>query len=228
MRMRLYPIALALLPALGACVPGTAEYTKAEAPSQLRVDGAMRSVALAFAPGSGWLSPGEAAHLDRLVANGSIRAADRVTIAASGPPALADARAAAISGLLLRWGIVAEARPHASVPRNGAIVTVGHDTVSLPPCPNWSQSPASEYTEAFESNWGCAAATNLGLMVAKPADLVNGRSLAAADGMPAANAVNRYLNDRVPGPPSPTASPFAASSGGGPDSAGSPPSAGTP
>src|SRR5215471_7429810 len=36
------------------------------------------------------------------------------------------------------------------------------------------------------------------------ADLVSGRTLAPADGMPAVNAVQRYLNDRVKQPPTPT------------------------
>jgi hypothetical protein len=52
-------------------------------------------------------------------------------------------------------------------------------------------------------------------MVASPADLVSGRTLAPADGQPAVMAVQRYLNDRVKPPPTPTASPFAASTGGG-------------
>jgi pilus assembly protein CpaD len=84
----------------------------------------------------------------------------------------------------------------------------------LPPCPNWSSPPGAEYTNAHTSNWGCAAATNLGLMVASPADLVSGRTLGPTEGMPAASAVQRYLNDRVKPPPSQTATPFAAATGG--------------
>jgi uncharacterized membrane protein YgcG len=57
-------------------------------------------------------------------------------------------------------------------------------------------------------------------MVASPADLVSGRTLAPADGQPAVAAVQRYMTDRVKQPPTPTASPFAASSGGGGDSGG--------
>jgi hypothetical protein len=51
-------------------------------------------------------------------------------------------------------------------------------------------------------------------MVASPADLVSGRTLAPADGQPAVAAVERYMNDRVKQPPAPTASPFSASTGG--------------
>jgi pilus assembly protein CpaD len=213
MRMRLYPIAIALPPLLAGCVPGVAEYSKSEAPNLLRVDGAASEVALAFAPGSDRLAAGEAARLDRLVANGNIRPADRVAIAASGPPALAGERAAAISTRLLRWGIVAETRPLADVPRNRAVLIVGRYAVRLPPCPNWSQAPTYDFGESFPSWYGCADATNLGLMVASPADLVDGRALGPAEGASAVNAVDRYLHDRVKEPPAETVSPFAATPG---------------
>jgi pilus assembly protein CpaD len=121
----------------------------------------------------------------------------------------------AISRELLAYGIVADTSPLETVPANHAIVGIGRYTVTLPPCPNWSSPPGAAYTNAHNSNWGCAAATNLGLMVANPADLVSGRTLAPADGQPAVMAVQRYLNDRIKPPPTPTASPFAASTGGG-------------
>ena len=143
-------------------------------------------------------------------------------IAAAGPPGLAERRAAAISGELLRYGIVASTLTLDTVPANRAIVAVGRYTVTLPACPNWSQSLAAEFTNAFTSNYGCANATNLGLMVASPADLVSGRTLAPADGQPAVAAVERYMNDRVKPPPAPTASPFAASTGGGGSGGGAP------
>jgi pilus assembly protein CpaD len=73
----------------------------------------------------------------------------------------------------------------------------GRHMVTLPPCPNWSQYPASDFTNVKTSNFGCATATNLGLMVANPADLVAGRELSAADATPAVNGVTRYLTDKV-------------------------------
>jgi type IV pilus biogenesis protein CpaD/CtpE len=85
----------------------------------------------------------------------------------------------------------------------------------LPACPNSSESLAIAFTTARSSYYGCANATNLGLMVASPADLVSGRTLAPADAQPAVAALERYMNDRVKQPPAPTASPFAASTGGG-------------
>src|SRR4029077_6516059 len=68
--------------------------------------------------------------------------------------------------------------------------------VSLPACPNWSQYPASDFSNSRSSNFGCSVATNLGLMVANPADLASGRDLAHADGTPAVSAITRYLTDK--------------------------------
>ncbi len=225
MRKHLCPIVIVLSSVLAGCVPGVAEYSKSEAPNNLRVDGATSEVALAFAPGSARLAAGEDSRLNRLVANGDIRPADRVEVAASGPPALAQARSDAIASRLLRWGIVADASPLAGIPRNRAIVMVGRYAVTLPRCPNWSMRPASDFSNAPTSNFGCATAVNLGLMVASPADLAGGRTLAAADGQPTAAAVDRYLDDKVPPLPAeatlaPVGSGGGGSGGGGGASAG--------
>ena len=77
-----------LLLALAACVPAVAEYTKTEAPAALKVQGTTSELAFVFAPGSARLARGEDARLYQLVANGGIRPADRVVIAALGPAAV--------------------------------------------------------------------------------------------------------------------------------------------
>src|SRR3984893_12425201 len=209
MKIRLCLVALPLLLGLGACV---AEYSKSEAPNELQVDGAETRRELAFPAGSAYLPPHELRKMDQWVLSGSIRPADRVQIAAAGPPGLAERRAAAISGELLRYGIVALARPPAAVPANRAVVSIGRYAVTLLDCPNWSQSLRYEFTNALTSNYGCANATNLGLMVASPADLASGRPFTGIEAQPAVSAVQRYLTDRVKPPPAITASPF---SGGG-------------
>src|SRR5207244_9756745 len=112
---------------LAACV---AEYSKSEAPDQLRVDGTESRRELAFAAGSAYLPPGEVRKINQWVLGGSIRSADRVTIAAGGPPGLAEQRVAAVSSELLRYGIVATALPAASAPANRAIVSIGRYAVT--------------------------------------------------------------------------------------------------
>jgi len=228
MKIRLYPIVLPLMLGLAACV---AEYSKSEAPDTLRVDGANSRRELAFGTGSASLAPGELRKLDGWVLGGNIRPADRVEVAAGGPPGLAEQRAGAISRELLRYGIVTQTLVIDGVPANRAIVSVGRYAVTLPTCPNWSQSQSYDFTNAFTSNYGCATATNLGLMVASPADLVSGRPLTGTAAQPAAGAVQRYLTDRVKPPPPPTASPFSGGGGGGGgggEGAGGAPGAGGP
>jgi pilus assembly protein CpaD len=183
---------------LAACVPGVAEYTKTEAPATLELSGAPSALTLSFASGSARLPAAEARRLGQLVATGAIRPADRVEIAAAGGEGLAVARFAAISQVLLRYGIVATARPPAGVPPNRAVVAIGRYAVTLPPCPNWSKSAAStDFTNELSSNFGCFDAINLGMTVANPADLAGGRTLGPALGKPEVAAVERYQNDNV-------------------------------
>jgi pilus assembly protein CpaD len=223
-------VALPLMLGLSACA---AEYSKSEAPDTLRVDGAESWRELAFAAGSANLSPSELRKIDGWVLSGSIRPADRVAIAAAGPPGVAEQRAAAISRELLRYGVVAQTQAIDTVPANHAIVSIGRYAVTLPTCPNWSQSLSYDFTNAFTSNYGCANATNLGLMVASPGDLVSGRPLSATNAQVTGNAVQRYLTDRVKVPPNPTPSPFggggdSGGGGGGGAAAGSAPGPGGP
>lgn len=214
--------ALAITLMLAACAPAAAEYTKSEAPNRLQVEGSASTVEIAFVPGGAGLAASQAARLDRLVAVGAIRPDDRVIVAASGSPTLAAAREAVVASRLLRSGIVADARPLSAVPPDHAIVTVERYAVMLPPCPNWSMPRANDFTNAPPSNFGCATAVNLGLMVASPADFVAGRQLAPADGKPAAAAVERYLDDKVaPLPTEANLGPIQGGSSSGPPPGGS-------
>ena len=218
MKIRLYPIAVALLLGLAACVT---EYSKSEAPAALRVDGAESRVELAFASGSDRLAPGEARQLDRLVLAGNIRPADRVAIAAAGPPRLAERRAAAISSELLRYGIVAQTLVLDTVPANRAIVSVGRYAVTLPACPNWSQSLAVRVHQRAVEQLRlrqCDKSRPDGGEPRRPRQ----RPHARTGRRPARRRRCRALYERSgqASRPTPTASPFAASTGGGGEAGG--------
>ncbi len=230
MKRSLYLLAIPAMLALTACAPGAAEYTDAEAPKQLRVDSAAGTLNLAFVPGSDQLARGQAARLQRLAMSGSISPQDRVTVAAAGGPLLRQHRFDMVSRELVQYGIVATASPLVGVPRDRAIIAVGRYLVTLPACPNWSQYPASDFTNEKSSNFGCATAVNLGLMVASPADLVSARELAQADGTPAVSAVTRYLTDKVKLPETTAGAQAlaAGSSQGGAPAAGAAAPTGTP
>src|SRR5579862_8492748 len=146
--MKLHPLlaAGALLLALAACRPGAAEYTDSEAPKNVTVNNASASVDLRFAPGSSRLLPRDAARLRTLAATGAIARSDRVTVAAAGSPALAQARFATIAAELLRYNIPASQRPLGPDRPNQAIVEAERYLVTLPPCPNWSKTPTIRFT----------------------------------------------------------------------------------
>jgi pilus assembly protein CpaD len=188
---RAFAVAGVLL-AIAACQPLPATYTSAEAPKTIALSNATAHFGLRFVAGSARLQGVDAARLRRWVAHGMIQPSDRVSVATAGPPALAAARFATISRALLRYRIVADRMTPAALPPNRAVIDSVRYLVTLPPCPNWSKPPDGDFTNAPASNFGCANADNLALMVASPADLVSGRALGPTGGKVAAAAVARY------------------------------------
>ena len=69
---------------------------------------------------------------------------------------------------------------------------------------------ADDFTNTASSNFGCAAAVNLGLMIAQPADLVEARQVGLTDARPAADAVNNYRSGKVVLPAAANIGPIAA------------------
>lgn len=67
----------------------------------------------------------------------------------------------------------------------------GQYVITLPGCPDWSGGHTT-YNNIPGPNFGCATATNLGLMVARPEDLVHGRDPGYADGEQAVRSVALY------------------------------------
>ncbi len=78
-------------------------------------------------------------------------------------------------------------------PFRGAVkVIMRRYVVTLPGCPDWSGRPGLSYDNTPSSNFGCATATNLGLMVADPGDIVAGRDPGLMDGEFVARSIERY------------------------------------
>lgn len=78
-----------------------------------------------------------------------------------------------------------------SPPMDTVSLVVRRYVVTLPGCPDWS-GERTTYNNVPTSNWGCATASNLGLMVAEPGDLIRGRDEGMADGEYAATSINNY------------------------------------
>ena len=70
--------------------------------------------------------------------------------------------------------------------------------VTPPACPDWSRKTGVDYANGPHSNFGCATAANLGLMIDNPRDLVEGRRLGPADGIHQAEGIVRYREGELP------------------------------
>ena len=82
-------------------------------------------------------------------------------------------------------------------PVKGAVkVIVRRYIVTLPGCPDWTGGPGT-YTNMASRNFGCTTATNLGLMVADPQDLVVGRDPDISDGDYLATSIDRYRKGKT-------------------------------
>jgi len=80
-------------------------------------------------------------------------------------------------------------------------IVVRRYAVTLPGCPNWSKPPGHDYYNHVSSNFGCATASNLGLMVANPSDLRTGQKLEPADPYYNTALMKRYRDgEKVPLP----------------------------
>ncbi len=71
-------------------------------------------------------------------------------------------------------------------------VLIHRHVVGLPACPDWSDRSAKKATNQVANNWGCATASNFGVMVADPGDLVRGREAGPGDGQLLADSIYRY------------------------------------
>ncbi len=210
--LRLAAVA-AILGALASCAPETAYYTPAESPKTVKLDWVHFDHLVAFPRGGATLAPGAQARLDAFLAHAAPGYGDEVLVGPGPVPAAmapeAAARTEMVADALRARGIAAhiaapDVRP---VAWDGAVrVVVGRYLLRTPDCPDWTKPGGTDPLNRPHSNWGCATATDLDLMVANPTDLVHGRTMTADDADQAARAyrVYRALNQYAspPMPPS--------------------------
>lgn len=88
--------------------------------------------------------------------------------------------------------------PVTPIPPDTVAVVVERTLVTLPACPDWSGSPNfTTYSNQPMSNWSCATAVNLGMMVVDPADLRRGRQPGVAEADPAARSIQLYREGKT-------------------------------
>lgn len=200
----LLPLCLGLGLALAGCTPPAAEWSDTQAPKTLRVDFIRLQHAAAFVPGSADLAEGEAEGLAAFLDQAEVTTDDHVYFEPSRGDKLAAARIGKLTREISPRGLGAMTLPATATDTadDRMMIFVERYVVTPPDCPNWTKPPFGDHSNTLPSNFGCADATNLGLMVADPRDLVVGRTLGPVQGNPAIYGYSRYRNDKPKDPDS--------------------------
>lgn len=198
-------VAAAAVVVLAACsAPPEAPPDNSLEVNRASVDRLLYDHSVAFRPGNAQPSSGEVEALLAFLGRVQARPEDDVFLVAEGGGRgeLAQRRRAALANVLARRGFQPRRPPVGVRPDEGEgageeagdemLVQVVRYQVRLPDCPDWSRPTIGDFTNMPSSNFGCATATNFGLMVAEPRDLYRGRDPGYADGERAARSIERY------------------------------------
>lgn len=153
--------------------------------------------AVRFAAGSDRLTPDSRKRLDDFLSGIHASTTDTaLVIAGAADPAVAGRRVETLDAYLVHLGMHVD-KPRGDfgieTPAAGTVsVVVRRYLVTLPGCPDWSGRPGRTENNITSSNWSCATATNLGLMVADPSDLAAPQAPGPMDGDFAVLAIQRY------------------------------------
>ncbi|NQU56198.1 MAG: hypothetical protein HQ513_03110 [Rhodospirillales bacterium] len=193
-------LAVATLTIVAGCqsLPHFEDWSNVPVAKQPQVNQVQYSHQVTFDPASADLSGKEGERLLGFLSNAQAARKDAFYLVSGNaqvPSSLSDARKTIVAEYLSNFGV--EIRPLSSdfgvksPAANAVDLVIRRYVVTLPGCPDWSGDRFT-YNNVPTSNWGCASATNLGLMVAEPGDLVRGRDEGYADGEYAATSISNY------------------------------------
>lgn len=185
--------------ALASCAPRSEHWSSAETTKRLQVDRAEFKHLVRFQGSAAVPGREELKRLNGFLARQTRDYGVRAWIG-GGDTLLDVRRQAAIMSLLRKHGLnpKLDSGPAARRSQPGTVqVTLVRYVVTLPNCGDWSKDPALDRSNQPSSNFGCATAANLGMMVADPGVLVRGRDLDPGDGQVLAKGVENYRKGKV-------------------------------
>lgn len=195
--------------ALAACTPHISRWSPAQSPKNNKIDWISFNHVVNFTPAQGDVSEREQQRLTRFLADHAVGYGDRIFVGAPGRKPSgkagrsAERRSNAVESFLRRNRLFPVPLPssgEAALWTGSITVVIGRYVVTPPRCPDWSKPATGDPSNQVGSNYGCAMATNLGVMIADPGDLVRGRDPGPTNGEAAARAVERYRADQVKKP----------------------------
>jgi pilus assembly protein CpaD len=203
-------LALCLAPlAMSACTDHRlvteATWKQQEAPAQPQVQRVDVQHVVPFASKDLEVSDVEREALAMFVRQNNLQPGSHVAVGAPTKTAAQAARSrnrlASVRNELQRMGIsssIVQAEPTNNQSTGEEIVVFAQTVAVLPPdCPGYNQPVTLDYEWRPNTRLGCANAVNLGLMVANPSDLAQGRPIGPADAEMSAAAVQRYRTDKT-------------------------------
>ena len=195
-----HSLAIVSLALVAGCqsVPYIEDWSNVPEPKKPTVNQVQYSHAVSFAPASSDLMVEEGERLIAFLSNVQAVRKDKFYLVSGNPEtpvALSDARKMAVADYLSTFGVETgflSGDFAVKSPTGDAVnLIIRRYVVTLPGCPDWSGDRFT-YNNVPTSNWGCANASNLGLMVAEPGDLIHGRDGGPADGEYAATSIGNY------------------------------------
>lgn len=176
-----------------ACTPTKSYWSEAPAKKENRVE-AVRLLHDVRFPSGVQLTPAEMAQLDGFLTRHDIGYGDRVYLLTDAK-AVNDAgtqRVTAVQKYMSAHGIKAAGLPSPEAQPGLVRVVVNRHVVIPPNCPDWSKPGGADYSNTPLSNLGCSNTANLGLMVADPSELIQGRDAGYTDAEAAVLGIQRY------------------------------------
>lgn len=207
MLLFLGPLLLAVLMLVVGCTPESARWTPIEAPKDNKVEFITLAHQVHFAPDAATATAAEGKALSDFLNGISLGYGDQVTIdpgtrsGSATVDGLAAKRLDTLTAMLRKQHVRAQPATRLSVDgalnQNVLVVTVGRYIVTGPNCPDRRKPESDDFSNTTQSNYGCATATNLGLMVANPGDLVRGVPAGPADAEFSTRGVQNYRSGAI-------------------------------
>lgn len=182
---------------VGGCSENFERWHDNQTPKELKVDRVLYSHAVQFAAGEDRLPVAERDRLDSFLNQAQVGSTDKVfvNIEPDGER-VTERRVSTVAAFLKLRGLVPATTisgvDSGEQEADTVRVVIQRYLVTLPGCPDWSSEPAYGFNNTVHSNFGCATASNLGMMVVDPEDLVKGRALGPADGDYLRRSIDNY------------------------------------